>query len=224
MRPKNKLKAEAAERTTRNFPCERLTDEPSKVFTKLLGIRHTGEERHKTFVRECLDNPTRFEEPIKRVKLLTFNRRSTNRKIAELKCSRDLMGRLLVLVTRRHLDLSHVFTFPLTPVPLSLCYCDGTMVKTEKTAFFRHLESKVESSFPSSESVDACKVDGSFLLRVLPQNLPTTYGKLAATILIQATALSSKRVDIVFDTYEEPPIKGMESERKGKCDRNYKII
>ena len=31
---KNKLKADAAERTTRNFPCGRLTDEPSKALTK----------------------------------------------------------------------------------------------------------------------------------------------------------------------------------------------
>ena len=247
MRPKNKLKAEAAERTTRHFPCGRLTDEPSKAVAKhqsqtlfniqtgkaasvevktcLLGIRHTGKKRHKTFVRVCLDNPTRFEEPIKRVKLLTFkqecisNRRSTNRKIVELKCSRDL-----VLATRIHLDLSHVFTFPLTPVPLSLCDCDGTKAKTEKTALFRHLESKVESYFTSSASVDACVVDGSFLLRILPTNLPATYGKNAATFPIQATALSSKRVDIVFDTYEEPSIKGMERERRGACDRNYKII
>ena len=138
------------------------------------------------------------------------------------------MGRLLVLVTRRHLDLSRVFTFPLTPVPLSLCYCDGTMAKTEKTALFRHLESKVESSFPSSASVDACVVDGSFLLRVLPPNLPAVWqaaaGRIAATILIQATALSSKRVDIIFDTYKMPPIKRMERERRGTCDRNYKII
>ena len=140
--------------------------------TCLLDIRHTGEECHKNFVRECLDNPTRFEEPIKRVKLLTFkqdgisNRRSTNKNIAELKCSRDLMGRFLIFAPKRHLDLSHVFTFPLTPVPLSLCCCDGMMAKTEKTALFRHLESKVESSFPSSASVDACVVDGSFLLRV----------------------------------------------------------
>ena len=144
----------------------------NEVKTCLLDIRHTGEERHKNFVRECLDNPTRFEEPIKRVKLLTFkqdgisNRRSTNRNIAELKCSRDLMGRFLIFAPKRHLDLSHVFPLSLTPVPLSLCYCDGTMAKTEKTVLFRHLESKVESSFPSSASVDACVVDGSFLLRV----------------------------------------------------------
>ena len=112
----------------------------NEVKTCLLDNRHTGEERHKNVVRECLDNPTRFEEPIKRVKLLTFkqegisNRRSTNRNIAELKCSRDLMGRFLILATRRHLDLSHVFTFPLTPVPPSLYYCCGMMSKTEKTA------------------------------------------------------------------------------------------
>ena len=98
----------------------------NEVKTCLLDIRHTGEERPKNFVRGCLDNPTRFEEPIKRVKLLTFkqdgisNRRSTNRNIAELKCSQDLMGRFLIFAPKRHLDLSHVFTFPLTPVPLSL--------------------------------------------------------------------------------------------------------
>ena len=74
---------------------------PNEVKTCLLGIRHTGEERYKNFVRECLGNPTHFEEPTKRSKLFTFkqelginNRRSTIRKIAELKCSRDLMGRL----------------------------------------------------------------------------------------------------------------------------------
>ena len=49
-------------------------------------------------------------------------------------------------------------------------------------------------------------------------------GSLATTILIQATALSSKRVDIIFDTYEMPSIKRMERERRGLCDRNYKII
>ncbi len=48
-------------------------------------------------------------------------------------------------------------------------------------------------------------------------------GSLAATILIQATALSSKLVDIIFDTYEMPSIKRMERERRGLCDRNYKI-
>ena len=161
---------------------------------------------HKNFVRECLDNPTRFEEPTKRSKLLTFkqegisNRRSTNRKITELKCSRDLMGRLLVLATRRHLDLSRVFSFPLTPVPLSLCYCDGAMAKTEKTALFRHLESKFGSSFTSLASVDACVVDGSFLLRVFPPNLPATYGRLPLAASPQQSSFKQRRCQANLST------------------------
>ncbi len=75
------------------------------------------------------------------------------------------MGRFLIFAPKRHLDLSHVFTFPLTPVPLSLCYCDRTMAKTEKTALL-YVTWKVKSRVPSSASVDACVVDGSFLLRV----------------------------------------------------------
>ena len=47
---------------------------------------------------------------------------------------------------------------------------------------------------------------------------------LAATIFIQATALSSKRVDIIFDTYEMPSIKRMERERRGTCYRNCKSM
>ena len=85
---------------------------------------------------------------------------------------------------------------------------------------------KVKSRVPSHPQhyVDACVVDGSFLLRVLPPNLPATHGRLAATIIMQATPLSSKRVDIIFDTYEMPSIKMMERERRGTCDRNYKSI
>ena len=137
------------------------------------------------------------------------------------------MGRLLVLATRRHLDLSDVFTFTLTAaaVPLSLCYCDGTMTKTEKTALFRHLESKVEGSFPSSASVDAYVVDGSFLLRVFPPNLPAT-DRLPGSP--QQSSFKQRRcqanVSTLSSTYEMPSIKRMERERRGTCDRSYKII
>ena len=102
------------------------------------------------------------------------------------------------------------------------------MAKTETTALFRHLESTVESSFQPSSSVEAGVVDGSCLLRVLTKFFriypQATYGRLAATIPIQATASSSKRVDIIFDTYEMPSIKRMGRERRGTCDRNYKNI
>lgn len=99
---------------------------PEEVKSYLLNIKRIGEELHVNFVREYQSNQSRFEEPIRKVNIHTFqetgatNRRTTDLKIAELKCSRDLMGRLLVLATKKNLDLHHVFSFPLTPVPLSL--------------------------------------------------------------------------------------------------------
>ena len=70
------------------------------------------------------------------------------------------------------------------------------MAKTEKTAFFRHLESKVESSFQPSASVEAGVVDGSFLLRVLTKFFriypQATYGRLAVTMSIIAMSIGSK--------------------------------
>ena len=56
------------------------------------------------------------------------------------------------------------------------------------------LEGKVTSDVPST--VDACVIDGNFLLHALPPNLPRTYGGLARSILIQAAALSQGRYSI----------------------------
>ena len=203
---------------------------PEEVTSCLLNIQRIGEERHANFVVECHNNPSRFEEPIQRVKLLTFqqtgatNRRASDLKIAELKCSRDLMGRLLVLATKKNLDLHHVFRFPLTPVPLSLSYVDGTIAKTQKSSLFQHLEKQTGTPTHVPMSASPCIVDGNFLLRTLPPNLPPTFGALAVSILIHVTSLSSDRVDIVFDTYEMPSIKAKERARRGAVDKEFKIV
>ena len=80
------------------------------------------------------------------------------------------------------------------------------MAKTEKTALFRHLESKVESYFPSSASVDACVVDGSFLLRVLPPNLTATYGRLA-----QQSSFKQRRCQVNVSTLSSAHTKCLQS-------------
>ena len=61
--------------------------------------------------------------------------------------------------------------------------------------------------------VKAHLTDGNFLLHFLPLNLPPTFGGLSCSILIATFARHSSRVDIVFDTYEEPWIKSCEHER-----------
>ena len=189
------------------------------VQTCLLAVRERGQERHKEFVTSCTDDPTRFESPIKKEKLATFKdngkakKRTQDKRITSLVCTRDLMGRLVIIVCQRKLHLEHVISYPLTPVPLPLCSTDGTMMKTEKSNLLDILENKVPSAMPSS--IDACVIDGIFLLHLLPPHIPGTYGALPAGFLRQVVALSHLRVHLVFDAYPVPSIKDSERALRG---------
>lgn len=185
----------------------------------LFGIKDRGKEKKEAFVAACLENPERFESAIKKESLTSFRnenvryKRSQDVRISVLTCNRDLLGRLLILACRRDLDLEYVFSFPLTPVPLSMCNGDGMMVKTQKRTLLDLLEKKVQNH-SAPNTVDVCIIDGNFLLHNLPPNLPPTYGGLATGILQQAVKLSTKRIDIVFDAYPIPSITDSERNRR----------
>ena len=195
----------------------------------LLGVQTRGKSRHDEFTTTCFADPQKFEGVIKKEPLKTFknetvrNKRSQNKRVASLICTRDLMGRLLILASNRDLDLKYVFSFPLTPVPLSMCSGDGLMVKTKKSALLDLLEKKVPRH-TSPRSVDAYVVDGNYLMHTLPPHLPGTYGGLAAGILQQVTSLSTKRVDLVFDAYPIPSIKESERARRGLDEKEERVF
>ena len=198
------------------------------VEESLLSVPQVGKIRHKEFMDTCIADPSKFEQPIKKVKLKNFesdcaaSRRSSDCKAAELRCTWDLMGRLLILANKQKLDLPHVLAYPLTPVPLALCHTDGTMCKTNKNKLMHILESKVENPMVVS-TVDACVIDGNFILHAMPPNLPGTYGGLARILLIQISSLCPRRIDIVFDTYKTPSIKDLERGSRGAQNTVYKI-
>ena len=62
---------------------------------------------------------------------------------------RDVFGRILAVVAKTSdaLDLSHVLSYPITEVPLSLAHSDGTLLKTDKAALTKKktLESRQET-------------------------------------------------------------------------------
>ena len=99
-----------------------------------------------------------------------------------------LDGRTVVGVTNK-LDLEVVFSFPLTPVPLSLAGVDGSINKTDKSKLMHKLEDKIESTSP--DAVDACAVDAMFLIGSI-KNLPTTYGVLSRAILSKIMCFGKK--------------------------------
>ena len=199
-----------------------------EIKQSLLAVPTKGKARHEAFINSCKLDPHNFEKPIKREKLKTFedgcatNRRTKNNAIAALKGTRNLMGRLLVLASKRSLDLQYVLQYPLTTVPLSMATPDEVMTKTNKSSLFGVLENTVKDHGRPDE-VSVFIIDGQFLLHSMPTNLPPTYGGLARSILIQSLRTSAKYVHIVFDDYPQPSIKDAERDKRGADSRTFVI-
>lgn len=77
------------------------------------------------------------------------------------------------------------------------------MVHTE-TYGFSFLEEKVQDHGSPKEIILHCLPPNTLLC--LPPNLLTIYHDLSCAVLHSVLAYPSKRLDIVFDTYEEPSV------------------
>ena len=199
---------------------------PGEVKQDLLHCQEIGKCWCHEFEEGCRLDPARFEKAIPRRKVKNFASVAvkasvkSNKKVVELQGTRDLFGRLLYLSSKNNLDLSKVFSFPLTPVPLSLAHMDGSLNKTDKSKLLHKFEREVDSTDPESP-VNVTLVDGMFLLHAL-QNLPVTFGEVASLIL-QILCGMSERVDMICDVYRSPSIKDLEHSRRSADDTAYSI-
>ncbi|CAG9773592.1 unnamed protein product [Ceutorhynchus assimilis] len=131
----------------------------------LLNVESIGSTLRQSFIAECAVDKSRFELAIKRNKMYTFTDSMKKKKVTvagkvqEVRKQRDLFGRLLGLSFEQQINIEKVFTYPLTPVPLSLCHIDGNICKTNKSILMKCLEQKIESEKP--ERIDAVIIDGS---------------------------------------------------------------
>ena len=68
-----------------------------------------------------------------------------------------------------------------------------------------------------------CLIDFIYLLRMLPSQLPATFGEVAKFIIKHA-CLHADTVPIICDTYSnEPAIKDFERDRRGNAEATYSI-
>lgn len=150
---------------------------------------------YQQFIKECQEDSTRFERPIKKIKKKkNFASDATNTKVGtkhqtikEVCCTRDLFGRLLYLGVTLNLDLKPILSHPMTLVPFSLCHITGAMNKTEKSALMRRLEERVPVN---KEPLDKnTYIIDTMFFRTLPE-LPSTFGGLAKVVLQHACSFS----------------------------------
>ena len=148
------------------------------VVSSLLSIPEEGKRRHQSFVTKCINDPDRFEKTNKRCQLRTFandcigNKNvDKNSNEAQPKCTSQLLRRIAFTAASSDIDLEYIFSFPLTPVPLTLCRGDGTMVRTDKSKLLSILESTVDNH-GNSTAVRPHIIDDNFLLNCMPPDQP----------------------------------------------------
>ena len=100
-----------------------------------------------------------------------------------LKSSRNMMGKLLLSVRSREIDLKEVLSFSLGPYPLSLATTDGIMVKTVKANLMHINEDMVDDSVTDViPSNGALIIDAMAMFQSLSQ-VPATFEELPPLLL-----------------------------------------
>lgn len=106
-----------------------------------------------------------------------------------------------------------VLTYPLTPVPFSLCHIDCNINNTNKSVLTIILKTSMKLTNNPEEhrepiNNDVVIIDGRFLLHQLRQ-VSATLGAVAITILnyVTMTNLSAKEIDLIFYEYHSSSIK-----------------
>ena len=192
--------------------------------TFLLNVVEIGRTACEKFTQECADNPARFEERIARQRVKTFQSEARSYKISSNKSKltstemvRDVFDGILWLSLEQNIDMAETLTYPLTPVPLSLCHPDGRMQKTPKSTLLKELESRVLRNDPNSIHVTI--IDAFFYLH-LHKELPNTFGEIAHYIMKKICNMKGNEIHLVFDKIVKPSIKDIERDVRSGNDRD----
>ncbi len=198
---------------------------PRDITSDLMKAHSTGEKCYSKFRSERLekDVPTvKFHDILPANKLKTFSNlckkkavKSSGRMII-LKADRTLFGRIIVMAQGRSLKMEDILSHPLGPLPWALSTSDGLLRKTNKASLATHLQ---KGMAVAEEHLENCAsiVDGMNLVQRVKGD-QATFGDIASSILLMALREGSqdRRIDIVFDTYQENSIKNSERSVRGE--------
>ena len=137
---------------------------------------------------------------------------SVTGKVVEIHMQRDLFGQLLRISLEKSLDIEKILSFPLTPVPFSLCHADGSICKTDKSVLLKILEKRMTTDEP--RNIDICIYDGFFMLHLM-RDIPIHFVGVSQKFLKMCTSINAHTIIINFDQYFLPSIKDNEHSLRG---------
>lgn len=181
----------------------------------LLGAETNGRKQMEIFIKECREDRSRFDKPIKRNVLKNFTNeipkpKGTSRtNIEEAKHERNILGQILCLAMKNSIDLGTVLSYPLTTTPHSLAHSDGSMVQNSKqNELFSLLLAKSGIKRACSSGHDVEIIDGFHMLNALKET-PSKYGLLAQFVLKHVCNTSAHEIHLIFDKFESSSLKDL---------------
>lgn len=203
----------------------------------LLNMLKRGEEERDKFQNEWDSNQNRFLQPLKRMTVHNFAAQNTKKKVKLPACTkakanaeslRDMFVRMVIVIAEKtSFNLEKVLCYPITTYPLSLAHCDGSHVKTEKSALLKKLESfQTEYITENEKPVTYAQVyDGGLLLHsiLVQTNVGASYASIARNVLSVVCSGAATEVHVCLDKYLENSIKDSERHLRGANDSAYVI-
>ena len=119
------------------------TEETEK---NLLSILNEQKKKRNSFINKCAEDETHFSKPIKKTKIVNFaisnfqkkNKSQKVSKIASIRGTRDVFGKLLYLAVTNGIDLEKRFEYPILPESPCFTHPDETARSTNKAAIHHY--------------------------------------------------------------------------------------
>ena len=195
----------------------------AEVKDSLLGAKNGGFSACLEFTSTwCSSSPKLdFFEQLPKSKYKTFKdlrkvvKVNAKHRVLPLKMDRTLFARMALLGQFRKTDSKTVFMYPLGLLLWSLADAYGLLRKTNKAQLFKELEKNVPVSERHLTNVSNI-YDGMANLQKLKLPAGATFRLMAEKVFSAVTNNTSRRIDIVFDTYPDVSIKNVERSKR-KC-------
>ena len=141
---------------------------------------------------------------------------------------KDIFVRMLIVTSEKtKLDLRKIISYPITAYPPSLAHCDGTQMKTDKSALLKKLESFQTETITEAELPMRFPqvYDGGLLVHSVLSltGMGASYASIARNMLSLVCSGRAEEVHVCFDKYVENSIKDSERKQRGAVDTVYTI-
>ena len=193
------------------------------VVTTVRSVEKLGVDQYKIYHGSVItDRNISIHEAIKKNSLPLFSHptQKTKSKQAEqttmLKHNVELFSRLYIVTQHREGDMATFFKHENHPYPPSLSD-RGKIRLGKKSDLLSVLPAEAEKEAP--EAFDVKVLDGAAIVHLLPTNGVSTFNDYASNVFIpyiKKQLETSRRVDVVWDTYVTCSIKESTREKRGK--------